>query len=442
MTVVHATDDIGADDVSPSLEAETRAASRGIRIGLLGLGHVGAAVARRALSPHGSVAHGFEITGALVRDPSRRRNIRGIAVTKDTRTIFDSAPDVIVEALGGLEPARTLVLEALTRRIPVVTANKSLMARHYDELVAAASHAGVALRFEASVVAGVPFLGTFATRPHAAAISSLVGILNGTTNFILTAMADAGRDYADVLAEAQRRGFAEPNPANDVRGIDAAEKLSILIRQFAGCRVDVDAIETTGIEQITATDIALARELGGVVKPVVAASGLASGDDSAIRAFVAPSFVPERHTLAATANATNAVCLIDVNGSQLTFSGPGAGPDVTAVTILDDVLEAIAAPASRTRIAPSARAETAPPDTEWFVQLSAPSLPSGSDIADLLGAHGVWVQRAAAITPDGHDVRGLLTYPNSRVRVERALDALRRATGCSARTLRALEPCS
>ncbi len=273
---------------APSLEAETRAASRGIRIGLLGLGHVGAAVARRALSPHGSLAHGFEITGALVRDPGRRRNIRGIAVTTDTRSIFDSGPDVIVEALGGLEPARTLVLEALARRIPVVTANKSLMARHYDEIVAAASHAGVALRFEASVVAGVPFLGTFAKRPHAAAISSLVGIVNGTTNFILTAMADAGRDYADVLAEAKRRGFAEPNPANDIRGIDAAEKLAILIRQFAGRRVDVDAIETTGIEQITAADIALARELGGVVKPVVAASGLASGGDSAIRAFVAP----------------------------------------------------------------------------------------------------------------------------------------------------------
>ena len=443
MTVVDATDDIDAGAVAPSLEAETRAASRGIRIGLLGLGHVGAAVARRALSPHGSLAHGFEISGALVRDPGRRRNIRGIAVTTDTRSIFDSGPDVIVEALGGLEPARTLVLEALARRIPVVTANKSLMARHYDEIVAAASHAGVALRFEASVIAGVPFLGTFAKRPHAAAISSLVGIVNGTTNFILTAMADAGRDYDDVLAEAKRRGFAEPNPANDIRGIDAAEKLAILIRQFAGRRVDVDAIETTGIEQITAADITLARELGGVVKPVAAASGLASDGDSAIRAFVAPCFVPARHTLAAAANATNAVCLLDVNGSRLTFSGPGAGPDVTAVTILDDVLEAIAAPASGARIAPSARVETAPPETSWFVQLSAPSLPSGSDIADLLGAHGIWAHRGAAITsPDGHDVRALLTYPSSRVRVERALDALRRATGCSARTLRALEPCS
>jgi homoserine dehydrogenase len=438
-TVDHPTDESCASGALPVRERAHRPAV--IRIGLLGLGRVGAAVARRALSPGDSAAAAFEICGALVRDPHRLRGVDGVNPTTDAESIFNGRPDVIVEALGGLEPARTLVLGAIARGIPVVTANKSLMARHYDEIVAAASQAGVALGFEASVIAGVPFLGTFARRRHAAAISSLVGIVNGTTNFILTAMTDAGRNYAQVLAEAQRLGFAEPDPGTDVRGIDAAEKLAILIRHFAGRRVDVDAIETCGIEHITAMDLALARELGGVLKPVVAASGLKRGANAPIRAFVAPAFVPERHLLAATGNASNALCVCDVNGSRLTFSGPGAGPDVTAVTILDDVLEAVSLPALPEATSPTARAEILPPDSGWFVHVSAPALPSGSEIADFLGGHGVWAQRTTTLTaPEDRAALGLLTYPSSRVRVERALSALQSATGCSVRTFRALEP--
>ena len=188
--------------------------------------------------------------------------------------MFDTQPTVIVEALGGLEPARTLVLEAIARGIPVVTANKSLLAHHGDELLEAASVAGVPLRYEASVIAGVPFLGTFARRPYASALSAFSGILNGTTNFILSQMADGGRDYGSALSDAQRRGFAEPDPSKDVGGVDAVEKLTILIRQFAGLRVDPGAIETTGIERITSDDLAGARGLGGTLKPVVYADGL------------------------------------------------------------------------------------------------------------------------------------------------------------------------
>jgi homoserine dehydrogenase len=441
MTVVHAADDICQDDASPSPERARGSAT--IRVGLLGLGQVGAAVARRALAPDSPAPVAFEISGALVRDPHRRRGVDRVAITTDADAIFDGRPSVVVEALGGLEPARTLVLEAIARGIPVVTANKSLMARHYDELITAASRCGVALRFEASVVAGVPFLGTFAGRPHAAAISSLVGIVNGTTNYILTSMTDAGRSYADVLAEAQRLGFAEPNPANDVQGIDAAEKLAILIRQFTGRRIDVDDIETIGIERVSATDLALARELGGVVKPVVAAVGLEPRATGAIRAFVGPAFVPQPHVLASTANATNALCLCDVNGSRLTFSGPGAGPDVTAVTILDDVLEAATLPAAAVAKTASVRADVNAPDTAWFVQLSGPSLPAGAEIGDLLGAHGVWAQRTTTVNArDGQTVQAVLTYPNSRARIERALRSVRDATACSVRTFRALEPWS
>jgi len=408
----------------------------------LGLGQVGAAVARRALASErpGRVV---EISGALVRDPHRQRGLDRVAMTTNAEAILESRPDVIVEALGGLEPARTLVLEAIARGIPVVTANKSLVARHYDELTIAASRHGVALRFEASVVAGVPFLGTFAGRPHAAAISSLAGIVNGTTNYILTSMTDARRSYADVLAEAQHLGYAEPNPANDVQGVDAGEKLAILIRQFAGRRIDVDDIETVGIERVSATDLALARELGGVLKPVVAALGLERQATKAIRAFVGPAFVPERHLLASTENATNALCLYDVNGSRLTFSGPGAGPDVTAVTILDDVLEATASRAAPVATTVSVRADVVAPDTGWFVQLSGTKLPSAVEIADLLGAHGVRAQRTTtAAAREGQAVHAMVTYPNSRVRIDRAVQVLCDATGCTVRTFRALEPWS
>ena len=144
----------------------------------------------------------------------------------------------------------------------------------YPHTHEAASAAGVPLRYEASVIAGVPFLGTFARRPYASALSACSGILNGTTNFILSQMADGGRDYGSALSDAQRRGFAEPDPSKDVGGVDAAEKLTILIRQFAGLRVDPGTIETTGLERITSADLAGARALGGTLKPVVYADGL------------------------------------------------------------------------------------------------------------------------------------------------------------------------
>ena len=238
--------------VVPQFSSETRCqpiadSGRGtIRIGLLGLGQVGSALARLILERPRTGDVRTEITTALVRDPVRPRVTRGVAETCDPETVFDTQPTVIVEALGGLEPARTLVLEAIARGIPVVTANKSLLAHHGDELLEAASVAGVPLRYEASVIAGVPFLGTFARRPYASALSAFSGILNGTTNFILSQMADGGRDYGSALSDAQRRGFAEPDPSKDVGGVDAVEKLTILIRQFAGLRVDPGAIETDG----------------------------------------------------------------------------------------------------------------------------------------------------------------------------------------------------
>ncbi len=439
--------------VVPQFSSETRcqptpdSGRRTIRIGLLGLGQVGSALARLILERPQTGDVRTEITTALVRDPVRPRLTRGVAETCDPETVFDTQPTVIVEALGGLEPARTLVLEAFARGIPVVTANKSLLAHHGDELLEAASVAGVSLRYEASVIAGVPFLGTFARRPYASALSAVSGILNGTTNFILSQMADGGRDYGSALSDAQRRGFAEPDPSKDVSGVDAVEKLTILIRQFAGLRVDPGAIETTGIEHITSDDLACARGLGGTLKPVVYADGLenaaqrlSSGTPS-IAAFAGPAFVRDEHPLARVHHAGNGLCLRAISGSQMCFTGPGAGPDATAITMLDDVLEAAAPSAFPSSLAAGRPGLVDAPTTGWLLRVtSASPLPPAVDIADLLGVHDVWAERTTPRdTRDGRETQSCLVYPCDRPRIERAAAALAAATRSSTRVFRALE---
>jgi homoserine dehydrogenase len=225
------------DDV-PRVASARRAVSsarpRDIRIGLLGVGTVGSAVARLALTCPDELGWPLRITTGLVRDLDKPRLPDSLELTVCGTAVLDSDPDVVIEVLGGLEPARTLVLEALRRRIPVVTANKSLLAHHGEELLDAAALAGVPLRYEAAVVAGVPFLGTFARRPLASRVTSIFAVVNGTSNFVLSQMDDLGCDFDAAVARAQALGFAEPDPSKDVDGIDASEKLTILVRQFFG----------------------------------------------------------------------------------------------------------------------------------------------------------------------------------------------------------------
>ncbi len=434
--------------VVPQFSSETRcqptadSGRRTIRIGLLGLGQVGSALARLILARPRTGDVRIEITTALVRNPVRPRVTLGVAETCDPDTVFDTQPTIIVEALGGLEPARTLVLEAIARGIPVVTANKSLLAHHGDELLEAASVAGVPLRYEASVIAGVPFLGTFARRPYASALSAFSGILNGTTNFILSQMADGNRDYRSALYDAQRRGLAEPDPSKDVSGVDAVEKLTILIRQFAGLRVDPGAIETTGIERITSDDLAGARGLGGTLKPVVHAEGIAqAGGATPIAAFAGPAFVRDEHPLARVHHAGNGLCLRAISDSQMCFTGPGAGPDATAITMLDDVVEAASPSACRWSPAAAHPGLVDAPTTGWLLRVTSESaLPPAVDIADLLGAHDVWAERTTPRdTRDGRETQSCLVYPCDRRRIERAAAALAAAARSDTRVFRALE---
>jgi homoserine dehydrogenase len=427
----------------PQAAGEVAARQGGsVRVGLLGVGCVGAAVARHAASSDGAggpFARSVRIVAGLVRDPLSRSRPAATPLTTDARAIFAANPDVIVEVLGGIEPARSLVLEALARGIPVVTANKSLLAHHGDEIFAAAAAARVPLRYEAAVIAGVPFLGTLARRPRASAVARLAGIVNGTTNYILSRIQDDGVSFTTALDEAQRLGYAEPEPSKDVDGLDAGEKLVVLLRQLMGSRAATSDIETGGIREITAADLSAAAALGGTVKPVV----YAEADENRVTAFAGPAFVPSAHPLAALHAATNGICLQSRSGSRVCFTGPGAGPDVTAITILDDVLEAVGGPLDEFRsVRPAA---VASPATGWLVRLGPypdGSAPRPIDTQNLLSPHDIRIARTAAHAASGNGELCFITDPCTRQRIEAALTHMTASGTCVSTCIRVLEAAS
>jgi homoserine dehydrogenase len=380
-----------ADDALSA--AAPAAACRVCRVGLLGLGTVGSAFARlcaeresAALLASRELAPLF-IASALVRTPSRPRDASPLValVTGDADDVFAEPPDVIVEALGGVEPAYTLVRRALELGIPVVTANKSLVAARGDALTRLAHRRGTTIRCEASCIAGVPFLGTFERRPLAARASSITAILNGTSNAILTAMG-GGASFDAALADAQRRGLAEPDPWMDVSGADAAEKLAILVRLFGQLAVAPSALPVAGIDAIDQDDIAAASAFDGAIRPVAHAAWA----DRSLRAFVGPAFLGAGHPLSRARGVTNGIAIAGAGGTQC-FTGPGAGPDVTAATLLDDVVEILR---NRRTDVPStvhAAGAVARPETPWLLRLTGSG--RDADVADLLGSFGIWTTR-------------------------------------------------
>ena len=392
------------------------------RIGLLGLGNVGSAFARLArdsgsrLSPHGILP---VVSSALVRSVAARARAPFAAIVTDELEAFFAEPvDVVVEALGGVESAYALVRRALDRGIPVVTANKSLVAAHGDDLTRLARRRGTALRYEASCIAGVPFLGTFERRPFAASAAWVTAILNGTSNSILTAMT-SGRPFDAALADAQRRGLAEPDPSMDVSGRDAAEKLAILIRLFGRVAVTPSSLPVQGIASVEPEDIAAAAAFGGAIRPIAHASWTAA----AVRAFVGPAFVAGTHPLSNVAGVTNGIVIGGDRGVQC-YTGPGAGPEVTAATLLDDVVEVIGERRVRTQapdlVRPASSVEHG--DTPWFIRLTG--VARDADVADLLGSYAIWCTRLSR----RGDRSYALTCAADRARMTAAVRALEAAT--------------
>ena len=325
--------------------AQAPQSSSVVRIGLLGCGNVGAAlvqlVERQADVIEARTGVRLQISRVAVRNISRDREVElpeGV-LTRDAHSVVnDPTVDVIVEVMGGIEPARELIAEAISHGKPVITANKELLANVGHELWAQSDAVGVDLLFEAAVAGGIPLIRALRESLRGEPVTRVMGIVNGTTNFILTKMTDEGADYSAALSEAQRLGFAERDPTADVEGFDAGAKAAIIASIAFGARVVAGDVYHEGISGVTAADIAIARRLGYVVKLLAIAVKIDDTETIAVR--VHPAMVPMNHPLASVRDSYNAVFVEGDAVGQLMFYGRGAGGFPTASAVLGDVIDA------------------------------------------------------------------------------------------------------
>ncbi|MFN2589133.1 MAG: homoserine dehydrogenase [Actinomycetota bacterium] len=313
-----------------------------IRIGLLGLGVVGGATASILLRDADELARrtGVELRLArvAVRTPSRARAVdvpEGILTTDPQEVVADPAIHLVVETIGGVDPARELVLAALAAGKHVVTANKELVAAHGRELLRAAAATGADVLFEASVGGGIPVVRPIKESLAGDRLVRVMGIVNGTTNYILTRMSEQGMSFGEALAEATDLGYAEADPTADVEGYDAASKLAILASIAFGARVTAADVQRQGITGVTAEDVAAAHDLGYEVKLLA----VAEIEDGQVAARVHPAMVPKTHPLAAVRDVFNAVFVEGEQVGELMLLGRGAGGGPTASAIVGDVVE-------------------------------------------------------------------------------------------------------
>ena len=318
-------------------------ASVDVNVALLGYGTVGSSVSRM-LAESGSeieraTGHRLRVVRALVQNLDKERAFPaadGVLTTDFAAVRDDPSIDVVAEVMGGVSPAGDYVRELLRAGKPVVSANKQLVAREGADLFATASAAGVQLRFEASVCAAIPVVKVLRESLVATNVHRILGIVNGTTNFILSEM-ERGAEYAEALAAAQELGYAEADPTDDVEGVDAAAKMSILATVAFGSRVTPDQVDTRGITEVTPAHVAAAAELGMVVRLVGIAT--LSGEEVDVR--VQPAFVERSHPLAAVDGPFNAVMLQGDAIREITLEGPGAGGIETASAVVADLVSVV-----------------------------------------------------------------------------------------------------
>jgi homoserine dehydrogenase len=378
-------------------------------VGLLGHGTVGAAfealLAERADAVAATTGRRPELSGVLTRSRGDYDDILGRS-------------DLVVELMGGLEPARDYVLRALQAGKPVVTANKQMLSQHGDELFGAARAAGVDLRFEAAVGGVVPAIRVLHETLAAAEVERVHGIVNGTTNFILTEMTRTGASYTQALADAQRFGYAEADPSEDVNGKDAAAKMAILARLAFGAAVSLDQVAYEGIEHVTAADIAYARELGLSLKSIGTAERV---DGGGLSVRVHPAFLYAGHPLASVDGSFNAVTVESPAITEITLSGPGAGGSQTASAVLGDVVSAMLpppvppAPASPVEIVSDI-------ESAFYLHLGVADRPGVlAQIAELLGLQGISVK---SVVQEGLGADARLTIVVHPIRESKFLAAV------------------
>ncbi|MFC7441188.1 homoserine dehydrogenase [Laceyella putida] len=312
-----------------------------VRVALLGLGTVGTGVWKMIQSNQDVIARrtGMLVTveAILVRNIHKDRQLEGVQALLTSRfeDVLAREIDVVIEVMGGVEPTRTYLRQAMEKGCHIVSANKELLARHGEELREWAKRHGVQLSYEASVGGGIPIIGTVSHFLKANRIYKVSGILNGTTNFILTKMKEEGRTYEDVLSEAQQKGYAEADPTADVEGIDAAHKLSILSRLSFDVCVTVDEIQRQGITDVTPVELSLAHQLGFAIKLLASAEQF--GENGPVACCVYPTLLPLNHPLASVNDVYNAVHVEGDFIQDLTLIGQGAGEKPTASAVVEDL---------------------------------------------------------------------------------------------------------
>jgi homoserine dehydrogenase len=318
---------------------------REIGVALLGLGNVGAGVmkllADNSAAIEGRLGAHLAVRAIAVRAPGRKKRLVEVdpaLLTRDVDAAIDRADvDIVIELIGGVTEARAAILRAIDRGKHVITANKAVLAEHGREIFAAAHAKGVDVYYEAAVCGGVPVIRVLREGLASDRIEQVIGIVNGTSNFILSAMAAGGRSFGDVLKEAQELGYAEADPTLDVGGGDAAHKLAILVMLCFGTHVDVDAISKDGIDLLDPIDFAQAARFGYVIKPLAFAREHAEG--KGIEARVHPALVPESWLLASVAGARNALYVTSYALGPSMYYGAGAGMLPTAMAVVSDMIE-------------------------------------------------------------------------------------------------------
>jgi len=379
-----------------------------VRVAVLGVGNVGGALVSLLLNEGDAIAARsgvrFELVGVAVGDASRARaGVPPGLVTGDAKGLV-SAPDVdvVVELIGGLDPARDLVETALAAGRPVVTANKELIAAYGASLADVATASGVDLLYEAAVAGAIPIIRPLRESLAGERIRRVVGIVNGTTNFILTTMSEQGLSYTEALGEAQRLGFAERDPASDVEGHDAAAKAAILASLAFRCVVVGTDVPREGIASVDPVDIAFADRLGYVVKLLAVAERFdqdgGENDSPEISVRVHPAMLPRTHPLAAVRGAFNAVFIEGAAAGELMLYGRGAGGLPTASAVLGDLIDAAHHLRSRSpaRVAPRVEARVRPDDDlwcAWYLSIDVADRPGVlAAVAQVFGDHGVSIR--------------------------------------------------
>jgi len=403
-----------------------------IGVGVLGAGTVGGTLISRLVDDREAIdtKTGLElcVKRVAVRDLGKVRNFTvddGVLTDDLLGVVNDPEIDLIVELMGGRDLAGDLVLAALEAGKPVVTANKELVASRGPELIAAAERTGVPFLFEAAVGGGIPIIRPLSETLAGEPIERVLGIVNGTTNFILTRMAEDGADYADVLAEAQDLGFAEPDPTADVSGADAAAKAAILASLAFGTWVGLDDVYHEGIEALSPIDLVFAADFGYAVKLI----GIAERTPGGVSARVHPVMIPVDHPLASIRGATNAVFIDGPSVGELLFAGPGAGGAPTATAVLGDVIDAARETLAGAQVAPKIRfssGELVPfgdVATKWYLRIEVDDEPGVlAKVAGAFGAAGVSIK---SVWQEGEGSEALLLIVTHRAREADQREALR-----------------